>query len=123
MSLGLAAVGIGSLLGGLLGSKKQTVSQSSMRQILPRDYSASLLWDTYMNRLLGDAAYPLIQFNAGGYPAQVSVASLLDRLAGAKQVDPTVTLYTNYYAQPLLLRNLAGSSALDLMDAPINTGG
>ncbi|HOK59090.1 MAG TPA: hypothetical protein PL047_08795, partial [Methanothrix sp.] len=103
MSLGLAAVGVGGLLGGLLGSRKQKVSQSSTRQILPRDYSASLLWDTYMNRLLGDAAYPLIQFNAGGYPAQVSVASLLDKLAGVKQVDPTVTLYTKYYAQPLLL--------------------
>jgi len=65
-----------------------------------------------MNRLLGDAAYPLIQFNAGGYPAQVSVASLLDKLAGVKQVDPTVTLYTKYYAQPLLLHKLVGSSPL-----------
>lgn len=89
-----AIIGGSSLLGGLLGSKsKSSGSQSNKVTPYARDVSATMLWDTFMNRLLGDSAYPMVNFDYQGTPLQVSRASLLDSLLNPKQTDALAGIY------------------------------
>lgn len=94
MSWPVAAAIAGSAVLGALGSKsKSSGSQSNQVTPYPRDVSATMLWDTYMNRLLGDKAYPITSFSYGGQPYQVSQASILDSLLRPKQADALAQLY------------------------------
>lgn len=98
MSWPVAAAIAGSAVLGALGSKsKSSGSQSNQVTPYPRDVSATMLWDTYMNRLLGDKAYPITSFSYGGQPYQVSQASILDSLLRPKQADALAQLYNKVY--------------------------
>ena len=99
-----AIIAGGAILGGLSGSRSSSSGRESNQvSPYPRDASATMLWDTYMNRLLGDQAYPLMNFRypypgsngTSSYNMQVSLPSILDALANRRQAGTLGNLGRN----------------------------
>lgn len=123
MSIGaLVPVGL-SIIGGILGSKsKSSGSQSNQVTPYPRDVSATMLWDTFMNRLLGDAAYPMLSFDVNGAPMQVSQASILDALLKPKQADALATLYNKNIGGGILDKLINPQEGVDVRERGYGDG-